>query len=109
MFSKLRSSHGGLYAWRAQHAVGASEKERMNDAADFAFRQAWALCPYSPEAVFRYVNFLLARDRAADALVVAETAAQLPAMQGKDGEQMRDLVKRLKEFQKVKLNSTGGK
>ena len=102
MFSKLRSSTAGLYAWRAQHAAGASEKERMNDAADFAFRQAWALCPYSPEAVYRYVNFLLARDRAADALVVAETASQMPAMQGQDGEQLRALAKQLKTFQKAK-------
>ena len=40
MFSKLRSSIAGLYAWRAQHAKDAAEKKRMNDAADFAFRQA---------------------------------------------------------------------
>ena len=31
----------------------------MNDEADFAFRQAWALCPYSPETVFRYVDLLM--------------------------------------------------
>ena len=48
-FSKLRSSIAGLYAWRAQHATDAGEKKRMNDAADFAFRQAWAIVPYSLE------------------------------------------------------------
>jgi hypothetical protein len=80
MFSKLRSSLAGLYAWRLQQAAGTAENERMARETDFAFRQAWALCPYSPEAVFRYVNFLLARDRMADALVVAETAAQMPSM-----------------------------
>jgi len=26
---------------------------------EFAFKQAFAFCPYSPEAVYRYVNFLL--------------------------------------------------
>jgi hypothetical protein len=26
---------------------------------DFAFKQSFAFCPYSPEAVYRYVNFLL--------------------------------------------------
>ena len=62
MFSKLRSSHAGLYAWRVDHAADAAEKKRMSDEADFAFRQAWALCPYSPEAVFRYMNFLLAQE-----------------------------------------------
>jgi len=101
-FSKERSSIAGLYAWRAQHPADAAEKKRMNDAADFAFRQAWALCPYSPEAVFRYVNFLLEQKRISDALLVAETAAQMPSMQGQDGEQIRDLVENLKKFQKAK-------
>ena len=57
MFSKERSSIAGLYAWRVNHPADASDKERMTRATDFAFRQAWALCPYSPEAVFRYVEF----------------------------------------------------
>jgi len=102
MFSKLRSSLAGLYAWRLKHATDASEKERMAREADFAFRQAWALCPYSPEAVFRYVNFLLEQKRGADALLVADTAAQMPSMQGKDGEQLRNLAKQLEKFQKAK-------
>ena len=102
MFSKLRSSIAGLYAWRLKQATDASEKERMARETDFAFRQAWVLCPYSPEAVFRYVNFLLAQDRIADALVVGETAAQMPANQGKDGGQIRALVEQLKKFQKAK-------
>jgi hypothetical protein len=101
-FSKERSSIAGLYAWRAQHATNAAEKQRMNDAADFAFRQAWTLCPYSPEAVFRYVNFLLEQKRGVDALLIAETAAQMPAMQGSDGAQVRALVEQLKKFQKAR-------
>jgi hypothetical protein len=109
MFSKLRSSLAGLYAWRLKQATDASEKERLAREADFAFRQAWALCPYSPEAVFRYVNFLLAQDRGADALLVAETAAQMPSMQGKDGEQLRNLIGQLQKFQKAKQTSSSGK
>jgi hypothetical protein len=101
-FSKERSSIAGLYAWRAQHAADAAERERMNDAADFAFRQAWALCPYSPEAVFRYVNFLLSQNRFADALVVAETAAKFPSATGTGNRQMQNLVDQLKRFQKSK-------
>jgi hypothetical protein len=97
MFSKLRSSIGGLYAWRAQNTADASEKKRMNDAADFAFRQAWALCPYSPEAVFRYVTLLTSENRTSDALLVAEAAAQMPEMKGHDGDQIRALVKRLQK------------
>ena len=97
MFSQLRSSIAGLYAWRAQHAADAGEKKRMNDAADFAFRQSWALCPYSPEAVFRYVNLLLSEGRTADAVLIAETAAKMPQL---DTEQMRSLVTQLKQQQK---------
>ena len=74
----------------------------MNNEADFAFRQAWVLCPYSPEAVYRYVNLLLSQKRISDALLVAETAAQMPAMQGSDGTQVRTLVEQLKNFQKAK-------
>jgi hypothetical protein len=102
MFSKLRSSIGGLYAWRAQHATDVSEKERMNAAADFAFRQAFALCPYSLEAVFRYVNLLMGQNRGADALLVAETAAKMPSMQGRDGEALRSVAKNLEQFRKTK-------
>ena len=96
MFSKERSSIAGLYAWRAQHSKDAAERKRMNDAADFAFRQVIALCPYSPEAVFQYVNLLVSEQRFSDALLVAETAAKMPAMKGRDGNQIRDLVTQLK-------------
>jgi hypothetical protein len=100
MFSKERSSIAGLYAGRAQHAADAAEKKRMNDEADFAFRQAWALCPYSPEAVFRYTNLLMSESRFSDALLVAETAAKMPGMNGSNGAQMRGLVDQLKNLQK---------
>ena len=77
MYSKLRSSIGGVYAWRANNGKDAAEKEHMRREADFAFRQAFALCPSSPEAVFRYVNLLLEQKRFDDALSVTETAAKL--------------------------------
>ena len=102
MFSKLRSSIAGLYAWRVSHAAGTEDKDHMAREADFAFRQAWALCPYSPEAVFRYVNFLLAQKRFDDAVLVAETAAKMPEMKGADGAQLRSLVQQLKQYQKPK-------
>jgi len=102
MYSKLRSSVAGLYAWRAQHAADAGDKKRMNDAADFAFRQAWVLCPYSPEAVFRYVNLLMSEGRTDDAVLVAETAGKMPEMQGSNGGQMPGLIQQLKQIQKAK-------
>jgi len=65
--------------------------------ADFACRQAWALCPDSLEAIYRYVDWLMKQKRAADALVVAETAAQMPSLQGQTG--VRALVEALKKSQ----------
>ncbi|HZF02033.1 MAG TPA: hypothetical protein VE344_09075 [Methylomirabilota bacterium] len=99
MFSKLRSSIGGLYAWRAQHATDAAEKQRMNEAADFAFRQAWALCPYSTETAVRYVNLLTNGQRYSDALQVSETTAKMPEMKDPGGATMRDLIKVLQQMQ----------
>ena len=101
MYSKLRSSIAGVYVWRMRHATDASEKQRMADAADFAFRQAFALCPYSPEVVFRYVDFLMGQNRGADALLVVETAVKMPSMQGEGG-QMRVLAKQLERYRKAK-------
>jgi len=99
MFSKERNSIAGLYGWRAQHATDAAEKKRMSDAADFAFRQAWALCPYSPETVVRYANLLMSEQRFSDALLIAETAVKMPEMKGPDGDQMRELANQLKNIQ----------
>ena len=70
MFSKWRSSLAGLYAWRAENAATDAEKKRMAIAADRAFRQAVALCPDSPEVVYRYANFLKQQHRDADAKLV---------------------------------------
>lgn len=75
-YSKLRSSIAGVYAWRWRNAKG-EEKQRMAKEADFAFRQAFALCPYSPEALFRYVNLLKEMGRKKDALLIAQTAEPL--------------------------------
>jgi hypothetical protein len=109
MFSKLRSSLAGLYAWRLQQATDPTEKARMAREADFAFRQAWALGPDSAEAVFRYVAFLMEQKRVADALRIAETAAQLPSQQGPEGQPMREVVVSLKGMQKAESAASGGK
>jgi thioredoxin-like negative regulator of GroEL len=87
-FSKLRSSIAGIYAWRLGMTSGSptppqylpkseAEKRRMIREADFAFRQAFAFCPYSPEAVFRYINLLAGMQRFDDAVLVAETCRKL--------------------------------
>jgi hypothetical protein len=84
VLSKLRTSIAGIYAWRLstnsptlyQPKTDAARQALMQQA-DLAFRQAFALCPYSPEAVFRYVNFLLELHRTEDARLVAQTAVQV--------------------------------
>ncbi len=102
-FSKLRSSIGGMYAWR----LGPScppEYRPKNEAdmnllvreTDFAFKQAFAFCPYSPEAVFRYVNFLLSYNRLDDAAIVAETCLKLDPF----NESVKGLVTQLQQFKK---------
>jgi len=95
MYSKVRSSIAGVYAWRARESKS-SEKVRMLEAADFAFRQAFALCPKSPEVVFRYVNLLVEQKRLDDALLVAETASKIDPFIG----QIDNLVREIQRMQK---------
>jgi hypothetical protein len=79
MYSKLRSSIGGIYHWRASHSKSPPEQKQMLAEADFAFRQAFALCPFSPEAIFRYTNLLQSAGRLDDAFRVASTARMFDA------------------------------
>ncbi len=87
-FSKLRSSIGGIYAWRLTQAPpqyrprNDAEYQRLLKEAEFTFRQAFAFCPYSPEAVFRYANLLVPLGRVDDALIVARTALKLDPYNG---------------------------
>jgi tetratricopeptide (TPR) repeat protein len=104
-FSKLRSSIAGIYAWRLgmsgtfttpvrYQPKSEAERQRMIREADFALRQAFAFCPYSPEAVFRYVQLLLNTGRLDDALLVAETCLKLDP----DNPSVVDLVKTLRGY-----------
>ena len=84
MLSKLRASSAGIYAWRLANSSPTeyrpkteATRQRLVRQADLAFRQGFALCPYSPEVVFRYVNFLLQFNRVEDARLVAQTAVHL--------------------------------
>lgn len=103
-FSRLRSSLGELYAWRAYNATDAVEKQRMNRAADLAYRQAFALCPYFTLTVYRYVNFLVSEHRFADAMLVAETSARFSAGYCLNAELLESMINYLKEIKKQKLH-----
>ena len=64
--------------------------------AEFAFKQAFAFCPYSPEAVFRYVNLLLSMQRFDDAYIIASTCLKLDPYNG----QVIGLVKNLQDIRR---------
>ena len=92
-FSKLRSSIAGVYSWRVgqppsggvmppQYIATGENRAMVEREADFAFKQAFAFCPYSPEAVYRYVQLLVNMRRVDDALLVAETAQKLDPYNG---------------------------
>jgi len=93
-YSKLRSSQAGLYAWRADHAKDADERKRMYQAADLAFRQAYTLCPYSPEAIYRYINVLMNRQRMDDAVLIMKTSVELVP----EDKQFRDVLHQLMQY-----------
>lgn len=77
-----RSSIAGIYAWRLSQkcppeyrSKNDAQRRQLVDAADFAHRQAFALCPGSPGAVYSYVNFLLPLGRFDDAMLVAKNCS----------------------------------
>ena len=82
-FSKLRSAIGGVYAFRLSpqcppelRPKTLEEERRLLEEAELAFRQAFALCPYSLEAVVRYANLLLTVNRLDDALLLMEVCSE---------------------------------
>ena len=62
-----------------------------------AFRQAFALCPSSPEAIFRYVSFLMQFNRKDDALLVAEAGLKADPENGS----VRSLLDSIKSSKSV--------
>src|SRR5436190_1359894 len=81
-YSKLRSAVAGVYDWRARNTGSVSERQRMQNAADFAFRQAFAMCPSSAEVTYRYISLLADQRRFQDARRIAQTAQILDASGG---------------------------
>jgi thioredoxin-like negative regulator of GroEL len=102
-FSKLRSSIAGVFAWRLTQQCppeyrqkSQASQEALIRETDFAFKQSFAFCPYSPEAVFRYVNFLLEFQRFDDALIVAKTCQKLDP----NNDQVTGLIGQLEDYKK---------
>jgi hypothetical protein len=71
-----------------------ADSQNLRQEADLAFRQAFALCPSSPEALFRYVQLLLQLNRIDDALLLAETFRKVDPQ----NDQARGLLDNLKGY-----------
>ena len=100
-FSKLRSSIAGVYAWRLSpqcpeeyRQKTAAGTEALKRETDFALKQAFAFCPYSPEAVIRYMNFLSQYGRLDDAILVVEICSKLDPY----NDQWKGILKQLGEI-----------
>ena len=93
IYSRLRTAQATVYERRAKHAATEEERERMAKAADFAYRQAFALGPWAHEAVFRYADFLKEQNRPEDAQTILDTAAQTNS----GDKQLRQRAKAAKE------------
>jgi hypothetical protein len=68
----------------------------MTQEAEFAFKQAYAFCPISPEALYRYVNILIRNGRADDAWLLAATTKQLDP----ENRQLDSLLEELDKIRK---------
>lgn len=92
-WSHLRSCIAGLYAWRAQTAKEAGEREKMCQAAEAAFNQALRLNASTSEAVWGYVNLEASQGKLDAALSVAKKALSVEPSNG----QLKDLVSQLEK------------
>jgi beta-lactamase regulating signal transducer with metallopeptidase domain len=86
IFSKLRASMGGLYAWRLG-PVAPPEYRPKSEADKEALLS---------EAIFRYVSFLLQLNRMDDALLVAEAGLKADPKNG----QVRGLIDSIKSYKR---------
>ena len=76
-FSKLRSAIGAsIYQWRAEACTNLVEKKWLLKEAEFAFKQAFAYCPYS-EGAYKYAELLADTGRPDEAVLVARTFQKL--------------------------------
>jgi thioredoxin-like negative regulator of GroEL len=108
-FSKLRSSIGGMFYWRISpqcppeyRPKNEAEQQALIRETDFALKQSFAFCPYSPEAVYRYVNFLLQYGRLDDAALVAQTCYKLDPY----NDQIKGLVDQMEKFKNDAVERT---
>jgi tetratricopeptide (TPR) repeat protein len=95
-FQQLEQRYGPDTGKVIEQGVAGRETQQLYKECDFAFKQSFAFCPYSPEAVVRYANFLFQFQRFDDALIVAKTCQKLDPYNG----QISGLVDRIEDIKK---------
>jgi hypothetical protein len=98
--SHLRGAIASLYVWRATNTKNAAERERMAAESDFAFRQAFAMCPTNPGTVARYVELLVSGGRVSDAAQIAGTAYRMDPEHKQLGDYVEEIVRKAQRAEK---------
>ena len=94
-FSKLRGSIGNIYAWRMRISpLGSALRKRYAREAEYAYRQAFAFGPISPEAVIRYTTLLGELGRHRDAVHVTLTFRKLDPYFPQTGQMIEQALER---------------
>lgn len=103
-FSKLRNAIGkSVYGWRAQESRDPAYQAKMVKEAEFALKQAFAFCPFSPETVFNYASLLAGIGRYADAYRVVATCYEIDP----DNLGIRDLLRQLEPYKDAPAPANG--
>jgi tetratricopeptide (TPR) repeat protein len=93
-FSKMRSAIGSsVYSWRSRNPHSRAERDRVLKEAEFALKQSFAYCPYSPESVINFMNLLLSENRLEDAILILQTCHKLDPYNG----QINGLITQLEQ------------
>lgn len=104
-FSKLRNAIGkSVYYRRAQESRDPAYQAKMLKEAEFALKQAFAFCPYSPETVYNYASLLAGMQHYADAYEVVLTCARIDP----DNAGIQDLLRQLKPYKDLPIPPAAG-
>jgi len=98
-FSKLRNAIGkkSVYSWRAQETRDTNYQAKLLKEAEFALKQAFAFCPYSPETVYNFASLLVSLQRYPDAYEVVSTCSKIDP----DNAGIRDLLSQLEPYKSM--------
>lgn len=103
-FSKLRSAITGLYWWRANSTTSAEEQQLLLREAEFSAKQAYALCPFSPEALYKLVNMLVLQGRFDESINLIMTSMMFDS----ENDGLKDLLAQVESI-KAKSLAEGAK